>query len=56
MESKEELLSRIIEYFKTKIFEQHIRTALNTHSKLKSYNLNPIVAKYLGSAEKCASV
>lgn len=47
MESKEELLDKIVDYFRAKIFEQHINTALNTHSKLKSYNLNPIVAKYL---------
>ncbi|MBS1666134.1 MAG: restriction endonuclease [Bacteroidetes bacterium] len=44
---EEELLKEIVGYFKTYIFEKHISASLNTHSKLKSYNINPIVVKYL---------
>jgi hypothetical protein len=45
--SKEELLEIITEYFKEKIFENHKVNALKTHSKLKSYKINPIIVKYL---------
>ncbi|MDY0779664.1 PmeII family type II restriction endonuclease [Tenacibaculum sp. IB213877] len=44
---KEELLLIITEYFKTKIFENHKINSLKTHSKLKSYKINPIIVKYL---------
>lgn len=42
-----ELAIRIVEYFEHYIFKNHIRASLKTHSKLKSYNINPIVVKYL---------
>ncbi|MFC2187676.1 PmeII family type II restriction endonuclease [Peijinzhouia sedimentorum] len=42
-----ELAIRIVEYFERYIFKNHIRASLKTHSKLKSYNINPIVVKYL---------
>ena len=42
-----ELLNIITEYFKDKIFENHKISTLKTHSKLKSYKINPIVVKYL---------
>lgn len=45
--SQEELIQRIVEYFRLKIFEKHINTSLTNNSKLKSYNINPIVVKYL---------
>jgi hypothetical protein len=42
-----ELLEEIVKYFEINIFENHINASLKTHSKLKSYNINPIVVKYL---------
>lgn len=45
--TEKELLIEIVEYFDTYIFENHINAALKVHSKLKSYNINPIVVKYL---------
>ncbi len=42
-----ELIKEIVAYFETYIFENHINAALKVHSKLKSYNINPIVVKYL---------
>lgn len=44
---EEELLSRITEFFKNNIFDQHMKSSLKFHSKLKYYNVNPIVVKYL---------
>lgn len=41
------LLEVITEYFKDKIFENHKINAVKTHSKLKSYKINPIIVKYL---------
>ncbi|MET4083853.1 hypothetical protein ABIB40_003826 [Pedobacter sp. UYP30] len=46
-QTQEETIEEIVEYFKTYIFENHIKASINTHSKLKSYNINPIVVKYL---------
>lgn len=45
--NEEKLLEIITEYFKDKIFENHKISALKTHSKLKSYKINPIIVKYL---------
>ena len=45
--TEDELIQTIVEYFETNIFKNHINASLNTHSKLKSYNINPIVVKYL---------
>lgn len=49
METKTEndIIQEIVEYFKIYIFENHITASINTHSKIKSYNINPIVVKYL---------
>lgn len=45
---KEEDLLKIIKiYFKNKIFDPHRANVLKKHSKLKYYNINPIVVKYL---------
>jgi hypothetical protein len=45
--TEEELLNEIVKYFEKYIFENHINASLIIHSKLKSYNINPIVVKYL---------
>jgi len=45
--AENELLEIITEYFKEKIFENHKINSLKTHSKLKSYKINPIIVKYL---------
>jgi len=45
--TEEKLIQKIVQYFETKIFKNHINASLNIHSKLKSYNINPIVVKYL---------
>ncbi|WP_336717391.1 PmeII family type II restriction endonuclease [Chryseobacterium mucoviscidosis] len=45
--TQNEIIQEIVEYFKVYIFDNHIKASLNTHSKLKSYNINPIVVKYL---------
>jgi hypothetical protein len=42
-----ELTKSIVEYFEKKIFEKHIASSLKIHSSLNSYNINPIVVKYL---------
>jgi len=45
--NENELLSIVVEYFKTYIFETHINASINKNSKLKNYTINPIVVKYL---------
>lgn len=45
--TEKELLNEIVKYFEKNIFENHINASLKNHSKLKSYNINPIVVKYL---------
>ncbi|MCF6168633.1 PmeII family type II restriction endonuclease [Lutibacter sp.] len=45
--SENQLLKIVTTYFKDKIFENHKINALKTHSKLKSYKINPIIVKYL---------
>uniref|UniRef100_UPI00404B45A5 PmeII family type II restriction endonuclease n=1 Tax=Flavobacterium sp. TaxID=239 RepID=UPI00404B45A5 len=45
--TEKELLNEIVKYFEIYIFENHINASLAVHSKLKSYNINPIVVKYL---------
>lgn len=41
------LIRNIVDYFETTIFSNHIEASLKKNSKLKSYNINPIVVKYL---------
>lgn len=41
------LLKIVTKYFKEKIFDNHKINSLKTHSKLKSYKINPILVKYL---------
>jgi Type II restriction endonuclease EcoO109I len=45
--NQKELLREIVKYFEKNIFENHINASLKKNSKLKSYNINPIVVKYL---------
>ncbi len=45
--TKKILTQKIVEYFDKNIFNNHIDASLKVHSKLKSYNINPIVVKYL---------
>lgn len=45
--SEQELTIRIVDFFEKNIFEQHINSCIKTHSKLRSYKINPIVVKYL---------
>jgi hypothetical protein len=42
-----ELNKKIVEYFEKNIFENHLLAIEKNHSKLKSYNINPIIVKYL---------
>lgn len=44
---KTELLEVVTDYIKVNIFESHLNTSIQKHSKLKSYKINPIVVKYL---------
>jgi hypothetical protein len=44
---EKELIKIITYYFKEKIFDNHQLNALKTHSRLKSYKINPILVKYL---------
>lgn len=45
--SEQDLINKIVEYFQKNIFENHISASLEKHSQLKSYNINPIVVRYL---------
>lgn len=47
LNNQDQTIKEIVEYFKVYIFENHIKASIDTHSKLKSYNINPIVVKYL---------
>ncbi|MFK7749826.1 MAG: PmeII family type II restriction endonuclease [Kordia sp.] len=45
--NESKLIEIITGYFKVKIFDNHKVNSIKTHSKLKSYKINPIVVKYL---------
>lgn len=45
--TEKELIENIVEYFEKNIFYHHIENSLKKNSKLKTYNINPIVVKYL---------
>lgn len=45
--TERQLIKSIVEYFEVYIFKNHIEASLNENAKLKSYNINPIVVKYL---------
>ncbi len=44
---KMQLIDEIVDYFETNIFERHLDSTIKKHSKLESYNINPIVVRYL---------
>lgn len=41
------LLEKIVDYFETNIFKNHVAMSLTKNATLRSYNINPIVVKYL---------
>ena len=45
--TEQELTQTIVTYFEEKIFHHHLKAISKTHSKLKSYKINPIIVKYL---------
>lgn len=45
--TEKELIEKIVDYFERNIFNKHIENSLKKNSKLKTYNINPIVVKYL---------
>ncbi|HCX99606.1 MAG TPA: restriction endonuclease [Bacteroidales bacterium] len=45
--TEKELIAKIVEYFEAYIFKNHIEASLGKNAKLKSYNVNPVVVKYL---------
>ncbi|MDA3893139.1 MAG: PmeII family type II restriction endonuclease [Salinivirgaceae bacterium] len=45
--TEKQLIAKIVEYFETYIFKNHIEASLKKNAKLKSYKINPIVVKYL---------
>lgn len=45
--SEQALIDEIVKYFQKNIFENHIEASLSKNSQLKSYNINPIVVRYL---------
>ncbi len=53
---QKELTIKIVDYFEENIFKKHINASINVHSKLRSYNINPIVVKYLSKVldDKCS--
>ncbi|MBN2787868.1 MAG: restriction endonuclease [Paludibacteraceae bacterium] len=44
---EKELIEDVVNFFEKNIFMPHIETSLKKHSRLKAYNINPIVVKYL---------
>jgi len=45
--TEKKLIEKIVAYFENNIFKNHIESSLRNHTKLSSYNINPIVVKYL---------
>ncbi|WP_341226140.1 PmeII family type II restriction endonuclease [uncultured Arcticibacterium sp.] len=45
--NENQLLEAITKYFKEVIFENHKNNVLKNHTKLSSYQINPILVKYL---------
>ncbi|NOS91719.1 MAG: restriction endonuclease [Cyclobacteriaceae bacterium] len=45
--NEEQLIQSIVDYFEINIFKKHVKASLAANAKLKSYNINPIVVKYL---------
>lgn len=45
--TEDQLVEKIVQYLKEKVFDNHIKASLNKNAKLKSYKVNPIIVKYL---------
>ena len=45
--SEKRLLEEIVKYFEVYIFQNHLKASVKSNAKLKGYNINPIVVKYL---------
>lgn len=45
--TEKELIQEVVGYFEENIFKNHIEASLQRNAELKSYNINPIVVKYL---------
>ncbi|MCG8412187.1 MAG: hypothetical protein MI739_12985, partial [Bacteroidales bacterium] len=45
--SEKILIKKTVQYFEDFIFHKHIEASLKQNAKLKSYNINPILVKYL---------
>ncbi|MBU2888020.1 hypothetical protein KO507_19800 [Gilvimarinus agarilyticus] len=45
--TEDQLVKEIVDYFKEKVFDNHVKASLNQNAKLKSYKINPITVKYL---------
>ncbi len=45
--TEKELTIKIVDYFDSYIFKNHIEASLNKNSRLTSYKINPIIVKYL---------
>ncbi len=45
--TEQELTVAVVDYFEKNIFQHHLKAISKTHSKLKSYKINPITVKYL---------
>ena len=46
-DSQEKIINSVVDYFKTKVFDNHIQASLKNHTQVKNYTINPIVVKYL---------
>lgn len=47
--TEEEYLVSAVEYFRERLFSNHINAATTKHAKLSSYKINPIVVRYLSN-------
>ncbi|NCP67268.1 hypothetical protein GW756_02600 [bacterium] len=45
--TEDQLILKVTEHLKKVIFEKHLSSSAGKNTKLKSYNVNPIVVKYL---------
>jgi hypothetical protein len=45
--TEDQLVKEIVDYFKEKVFDNHVKASLSQNAKLKSYKINPITVKYL---------
>ncbi|MEQ9425482.1 MAG: PmeII family type II restriction endonuclease [Cyclobacteriaceae bacterium] len=50
--NKEQLISEIKNYFESEIIEKHQDNLLKKHSRLKNYQINPILVRYLSQLKE----